>query len=231
MANDSITKQQRASAVVFVPLTGGVGRLARLLLAIVLALWPLYSVADQGGPASFRDPSNLTEPITWVLHGALLVVFVLLVGQLAAATVGPASARRWQTGALIGLAVVLAAAAGTAWIASGAVWASPLTDLVWGFDVLMLVETIVALLLAIALGTPGCEVGVWPELIGRLRGGGAVAATRPICVLGLHFVDEWEARRTRARNLSEARASRAPATTKSRSVSASKRPPRDPKTR
>jgi hypothetical protein len=185
------------------PRTGPVGRLARLLLALVIALWPLYSIADRGGPASFREPSNLTEPITWVLHGAMLVVFVLLVGQLAAATVGPALVRRWQMRALIGLALVLALAAVTASIASGAVWASPLSDIVWAFDAVMLVETIVALLLAIVLGTPGCEVGVWPELIGRVRGGNANTSTRRICVLGLHFIDDWEARR-HARSASEA---------------------------
>jgi hypothetical protein len=179
-----------------VPRTGPIGRLARLLLAVAIAL-PLYSIADQGGPASFRDPSNLAEPITWVLHGAMVVVFVLLVGQLAAATVGPTAVRRWQLGALIALAVLVAVAGVTSWIASGAVWASPLSDLVWGFDAAMLVETIVALLLAIALGTPGCEVGVWPELIGRFRGGEAAASPRPICVVGLHFIDDWEARRRR----------------------------------
>jgi hypothetical protein len=180
------------------PRTGPFGRLARLLIALVLAWWPLYSIADQGGPTSFRDPSNLTEPMLWLLHGAMLLVFVLLVGQLAGATVGPAAVRRSQLAALLAIAVLLAAAALTAWIRSGEVWASPLPELVWGFDALMLVETIVALVLAIALGTPGCEVGVWPELLGRLQGG--AVSTRPICVLGLHFVDDWEARRARARS-------------------------------
>jgi hypothetical protein len=175
-------------------------------MALVIALWPLYAIADEGGPASFRDPSNLTEPITWVLHVAMLAVFVLLVGQLAGATVGLAATRRWQLAALIGLAVALTAAAVTARIVSGAIWASPLPEVVWTFDAVMLVETIVALLLAIALGTPGCEVGVWPELIGRLRGADAVP-TKPICILGLHYLDEWEARRARQRG-----ASRAPGT-------------------
>jgi hypothetical protein len=177
--------------------TGPIGRLARLLIAVIAAL-SLYSIADQGGPASFRDPSNLSEPITWVLHIAMFTVFVLLIGQLAAATLGPADIRRWQMRALIGLGVALVIAAGTAWVASGAVWASPLSDLVWGIDAVMLVETIVALLVAVALGTPGCEVGVWPELIGRLRGGNA-PITRPICILGLHFIDDWDARRRRRR--------------------------------
>ncbi|MGH3011190.1 MAG: hypothetical protein ACRDMY_05000, partial [Gaiellaceae bacterium] len=126
------------------PRTGPVGRLARLLLALVLAWWPLYSIVDEGGPASFRDPSNLTQPMLWLLHGAMLLVFVLLVGQLAGATVGPAAVRRSQLAAVLALAVLLAAAALTAWIRSGEVWASPLPELVWGFDALMLVETIVA---------------------------------------------------------------------------------------
>lgn len=178
--------------------TGPVGRIARLLFALLLAL-VFSSIADQGGPTSFRGTSNLTEPITLVLHGAMLIVFVLLVGQLAVATVGPAAVRRWQVGALIGLAALLVAAAATAWIASDAVWASPLPELVWAFDALMLIETIVALLIAIALGTPGCEVGVWPELIARIRGEDDAAAIKPICVVGLHFIDEWEARRGRAR--------------------------------
>jgi hypothetical protein len=187
--------------------TGPVGRLARLVMALVIALWPLYGIADQGGPSSFRDPSNLTEPITWVLHVAMLAVFVLLVGQLAGATVGLAAARRWQLASLVGLAVALAAAAVTARIASGAIWASPLFEVVWTFDAVMLVETIVALLLAIALGTPGCEVGVWPELIARFRGPDAAVPTKPICILGLHYLDEWEARRAGQRG-----ASRAPGT-------------------
>jgi hypothetical protein len=159
----------------------------------------LYSIADQGGPASFRDPSNLAEPITWVLHVAMFTVFVLFVGELAGAMAAPAAVRRWRLRALIGLGAALAAAAVTARLTSGAVWASPLSDLVWVVDAAMLVETIVALLLAIALGTPGCEVRVWPELIRRLRRGDAAAATRPICVLGLHFVDDWEGRRSHAR--------------------------------
>jgi hypothetical protein len=178
--------------------TGPIGRLARVLIALVLGL-ALYSLADQGGPSAFSDPSNLTEPITWVLQVAMFALFVALVGQLAASTAGEAAVRRWQVAAVTGLAVALAAAAVTAQVASGAIWASPFSDLVWAFDVAMLIETIVALLLAVVLGTPGCEVGVWSELIGRLRGPDAALPSRPTCIVGLHQLDEWEARRMRAR--------------------------------
>ena len=68
----------------------------------------------------------------------------------------------------------------------------------WSFDVVLLAEDVVALVLAIALGTPGCEIGVWPELIARVRGERSSRSTGLVCIVGLHLVDAWEARhRTR----------------------------------
>ena len=56
----------------------------------------------------------------------------------------------------------------------------------------MLLETIVALLLTIALGLPGCEIGVWPSLVARLCG--EQPPLSPVgCVVGLHLIDEREA--------------------------------------
>ena len=174
--------------------TGPLGRLARLVLAAGLGL-SLASVLDQGGAAGFRRPSVLAEPSVWLLDGAMLAVFVLLVGRLAAALAGEGAARRWQLGALVALAAAVAAAALVGRVFFGAVWGFPLADLVWAFDALMLLQTVVALLLTAALGTPGCEIGVWPELIARARGGRAAPAAGLACVVGLRFVDEWEARR------------------------------------
>jgi hypothetical protein len=66
-----------------------------------------------------------------------------------------------------------------------------LSDLVWTLDVAMLVQTIVAPLTA-ALGTRGCEIGVWADIAARLRGG---PASPPLCIIGLHHLDDWELRR------------------------------------
>lgn len=173
--------------------TGPLGRLARLALATVAAL-SLASIVDQGGVVGFRNPSVLTEPSVWFLDAVMLVAFVYLVGQLAAAQWGRAAARRWQFGAVIGLGIALAVAALMGWAFFGAVWGFPLADLVWAFDVLMLSETMVAVLLAIALGTPGCEIGVWPELIARARGKRFAPSVGPACIVGLHLLDSWEAR-------------------------------------
>ena len=178
--------------------TGPIGRLARLLLAAAAGL-ALASIVDQGGVAVFRRPAILTEPGVWILDATMLVLFVHLVGRLAAALAGEAAARRWQRGALLGLVVALVVALAVAALIGqaffGEVWGFPLADLVRAFDVLMLSETIVALLLAIALGTPGCEIGVWPELLARARGERPAPSAGLACLVGLHRLDAWEAHR------------------------------------
>ena len=181
--------------------TGPLGRLVRLVLAAAAGLF-LASIVDQGGVVGFRSPSILTEPSVWVLDAAMLAAFVHLVGRLAAVLAGERAARRWQRGALVGLAAALGGAALVGQAVFGAVWGFPLADLVWAFDVVMLLETIVAALLASALGTPGCEVGVWPELLARARGQRPAPAAGLACPVGLHLLDAWEARR-RARGAGE----------------------------
>ena len=77
-------------------------------------------------------------------------------------------------------------------VRDGEVWGSPLSDLVWALDVAMLAETVVALLAAVVVGTPGCEIGVWADIAARVRGG---PASPPLCIIGLHHLDDWELRR------------------------------------
>jgi len=58
----------------------------------------------------------------------------------------------------------------------------------------MLSAGLVATLLAIILGTPGCEISVWSDLIARRRGGDAETHVGLACIVGLHLLDAWEAR-------------------------------------
>ena len=176
--------------------TGPVGRLARLLLlAVVIASF--VSIADQGGPGSFRGPNNLLEPSLLVLDAVMVALFVNLVAVIATLVSGRDAGSRSRIVAFVVLLVAVGAAAVMSQTAHGTVWDSPLSDVVWWFDALMLVETGVALLLAIALGIPGCEIGVWPFLIARLRG--ERPRLRSVgCVVGLHLIDEWEAQSRRA---------------------------------
>lgn len=174
--------------------TGPIGRLARVGLVGVIVL-TLLSIVDARGSARFRNPHVLSEPSAWLLHVVMLIVFVILVGAVGSALTGPRSRKRWQVGALVigATAVVIAAAVGV--IMHGSAWGFPLADLVWWFDVLVLVQELLATVLAIALGTPGCEIGVWPELLARVRAGSATTEDALACIVGLHFLDEWERRR------------------------------------
>ena len=170
------------------PRTGTVGRAVRLLLAGGFAA-SLATVVDQGGPASVRDPETLTDVPFLVLTIAMVVVYAILVGELAKIVGGEvvASRARQVSLSLLAAAAALAAVAGE--LRTGVVWGSPLSDLVWALDVAMLAQTITALLLAVALRTPGCEIGVWADIATRLRGR---PPSPPLCIIGLHHLDAWE---------------------------------------
>jgi hypothetical protein len=191
---DSPVKTQRSA----VRRTGPIGRLARLVLAGLFA-FPLFSILGPGWSSRFRNPHILSEPSAWLVHLLMLVTFVILVGALAAVLLGPQSRTRWQVGALIAAIAIVAVTGSIGYFGFGSFWGFPLADAVWWFDVVMLIEQVVAILLAIALGTPGCEIGVWPELIVRSRGGRPKAENGLACIVGLHLIDGWEARRAGAR--------------------------------
>src|SRR5256885_16284448 len=67
--------------------TGPVGRLVRLGFAAAAAL-TMASIVDSRGSARFRNPHILSEPSAWFLHLLMLVIFVLIVGAVAAALLG-----------------------------------------------------------------------------------------------------------------------------------------------
>jgi hypothetical protein len=172
--------------------TGPVGRFVRLLLAAGFA-YGFATLVDQGGPASVRDPETFTSDVPFgVLTIAMVAVYAVLVSELAKIIAGEAVAKIARSVALGALGAAAAVAALVGEVRAGAVWGSPLSDLVWTLDVAMLGQTIVALLLAVGLGTRGCEIGVWGDIAARLRGN---PASPPICIIGLHHLDEWEARR------------------------------------
>jgi len=175
------------------PRTGPLGRVARAVLATAYAA-TFLSIVDWRGSARFRNPHILSEPTAWFLHLLMFTTFVILVGALATTLAGPAAKRRFQVGAIGASVTVVAIAALIGLGTRGAAWGFPLADVVWWFDVLMLSAGLVATLLAIILGTPGCEIGVWSELVARRRGGHAETHVGLACIVGLHLLDAWEAR-------------------------------------
>jgi hypothetical protein len=182
--------QERRAATDAQP-TGPIGRLARLLLVAVLTA-ALFSLLDQAGVVGFRNPSVPTEFSVWLLTALMVAGFATLAGAIASAA-GRRSPWPWRLGALALFVISALAAAVIGQVASDSLWGFPLADFVWWFDVLMLVQTIVASLIAIWIGTPGCEVGVWPALVARMRGRSWAPVAGPACIVGLHFIDTWEA--------------------------------------
>lgn len=169
--------------------TGPLGRLVRLLLAVGFA-YSLGTLVDQGGPLSVRHDSALADPPFVVLTVAMVAVYAILVTQVAKALAGERAARTALRVALLLLAAAIAAGAAIGELAFGEVWGPPLSDLVWTLDVALLFQTTVALAIAVVLGTPGCEIGVWPELLARVRRGPVTSP--PICIIGLYQLDQWE---------------------------------------
>jgi len=177
--------------------TGPVGRVVRLGFAAA-AVISLSSIVGSDGSARFRNPHILTEPSAWFLHMLMLVTFVLIVGSVAAALLGDGVARRAQVTSIVAIALAVGVAGAFAYVNYRAAWGFPLADLVWYFDVLLLVAELAAFILAVVLGTPGCEIGVWPELISRVRGKTAGRTEGLACIVGIHLIDHWEARRRRS---------------------------------
>jgi hypothetical protein len=177
---------------VLAPPTGTLGRLARVGLAAV-GVVSFVSIADKGGPASFQGAPTLTDPSLLFLDAVMVALFVALVGVLSSAFGAP-DPGRWRVASLLAVVVAVGVAAMASQLANGTVWGRPLSDVVWWFDALMLLETIAALAIAVMLGLSGCELGVWEILVARLRG--QALPIRPFgCVVGLHLIDQWEARR------------------------------------
>jgi len=179
--------------------TGPIGRLARLGLAGVSVL-VLLSFAGPDGSARFRNPHILGEPLAWFLHLSMLALFIIIVGALAQSIAGREARRPWQVRAVAALIATVAVAGVIGKITQGSFWGFPLADLVWWFDVLVVVEQFVALVLAVALAMPGCEIGVWSQLLAKLGRGTATSEDTLACIVGLHLLDAWEARRKVAAN-------------------------------
>jgi hypothetical protein len=176
------------------PRTGPVGRLARLVLAGIAVL-VLLSFVGPRGSAQFRNPHILREPLAWLLHLTLFLIFIILVGALAQSLAGPGARRRWQAYAVAASIAMVGIAGVIGMFIQGSFWGFPLADLVWWFDVLVVIEQFVALVLAAAIAMPGCEIGVWGFLLARLGRGSARSEDTLACIVGLHLLDAWEARR------------------------------------
>lgn len=166
------------------PSSGPVSRTVRVLLAGLTA-W-LAAEWITAGMAWFGRSSTPRNGWVWVV--AVLAVYYGLY-QFPHAAFGTRSARRTLTAS----GIVLAAAGGTAIVLHGGVWEPPFTWLLYGFEVGFLIVVTVAHVVAVTLGTAGCEMGGLAELVHRLRGTARPTGQPMSCIAGLHRLDQWEA--------------------------------------
>lgn len=166
------------------PSSGPVSRTVRVLLAGLMG-WLAVEWATAGIDWFGRSS---TQRNGWVWGLALLAVYYGLY-QFPSAAFGSRSVRR----TLMASGIVFAAAAGTATAIHGGVWEPPFTWLLYGFEVGFLVVVTVAHVVAVMLGTAGCEMGGLAELVHRLRGTPRPAGEPMSCIAGLHRLDQWEA--------------------------------------
>ncbi len=179
------TKQLQDRDTITLPRTGPVSRLVRVLYGAVMA-WLAFEWLE-AGLTWFSESTTPANPWIWVVTG-LAIYYGLY--QLPASSFGAPWGRR-----VVSIFVtLLAAAAVTALLTQGELWAPPLTWLLYGLDVGLVIVATIAFLVAVVLGTPGCEMGGLAELIRRLRGDSNAEGPEAMwCIGGLHRVDEWEA--------------------------------------
>jgi len=166
---------------------GPIGRLVRVFGAVIMALFAydwLEAGMDWFGQAS--TPSN---PWVWAVT-ALAAYYGL--HQLPDSGFG----RPWGERVLTTVGGLFVLIAVVTLVLHGELWAAPLTTALYGFNVAFLVVVSLSYLVAVFLGTPGCEVGGLGELIRRIRGVTDPANQDAMwCIAGIHGLDKWEANR------------------------------------
>jgi hypothetical protein len=171
------------------PRTGPVGRVARAVGAVAISAVAYEWI--EAGTEWFSQSSTAANPMVWAV--TVLAGYYGLY-QFPEFAFGRPWGKRMVTGFTAALATVVIATIAI----QGELWAAPLTTTLFWLGVSFLIAVAVSYLVAIFLGTPGCEVGGLAELVRRIRhtshGDDHDAMW---CVAGLHHLDKWEADRRR----------------------------------
>jgi hypothetical protein len=166
---------------------GPIGRLVRVFGAVVMTLFAFDWL--EAGMTWFGQASTPSNPWVWVVTG--LAAYYGL-HQLPDSGFG----RPWGERVLATAGGIFVLIAVVTLSLHGELWAHPLTTVLYGLNVAFLFVVSLSYLVAVFLGTPGCEVGGLGELIRRLRGVPDPANQDAMwCIGGIHCLDQWEANR------------------------------------
>ena len=166
---------------------GPVGRIARALGAVVIGAFAHEWV--EAGMAWFSGSSTPANPMVWAV--------MVLAGYYGLYQFPDFSfGRPWGKRVVIGFTGILAAVAVATVAVQGELWTAPLTPVLYWLGVSFLIAVAFSYVVAIFLGTPGCEVGGLAELVRRIRHRSHPDDHEAMwCVAGLHRLDAWEAGR------------------------------------
>lgn len=96
----------------------------------------------------------------------------------------------WGRRALAILSAAVVALVGVKLVAGDSLWAPPFTWLLWGLGFAGLISVLL-MLMAVIVGTPGCELAVWREIAGRQP---SQPDDKPMfCLAGLHAIEPGSA--------------------------------------
>jgi hypothetical protein len=171
------------------PRPGPIGLAIRVILGAFFIYW-FIALFTKWNAFLERDPIESERYYT---------VFTLLVLSYVFNSIFRRRWGPWPTivfvsgGAALGLA---------GYLVSGEFWNPVLAGWVYAGDLVVFTALAVSFPVAVATRSPGCELGAIPWLIARRRGG-TYEPPRLSCVVGLDYLDRWEARWRRRENAIE----------------------------
>lgn len=181
------TRRSEVSTTKAPPRTGPVGRVARAVGAVVIGAVAYEWM--EAGMDWFSRTSTLANPMVWAV--------VVLAGYYGLYQFPEfAFGRPWGKRVVIASTGILTTVVVATIALQGELWAAPLTTILYWLEVSFLIAVASSYIVAIFLGTPGCEVGGLAELVRRIRHRSHSGDHEAMwCVAGLHHLDRWEADR------------------------------------
>jgi hypothetical protein len=166
------------------PGPGPIGMTIRVILGAALIYWAFVPLLTKWNVFLEHDPIESERYYTlftlWLLPHIFNFTF----------------RRRWGPWPTIVFVVGGAALGLAGYLVTGEFWNPVLAAWVYAGDLLVMAALAMSFPVAIAIRSPGCELGAIPWLIAGRRGE-TYEWPRPGCAVGLDHLDRWEATRRR----------------------------------
>ena len=168
------------------PRPGPIGRIARLAYGLI-CVWYVFGLI--GVSSHLMTADGHIRPLVWngVIVGLFLASYIINIGF----------SRPWKKWPAIVSGGIFLAIGGIGYLTKGIIETDFLARAVWGWEVYLFSHLGGAFLISSLIGTPGCEMRAFHDAFSRLTG---IPTKEHYCPVGpLHPIDQWEARRSIAK--------------------------------